>query len=110
MYGVPANLDLSQFHGATLLQIAAGQHDLQLRFESPLEIAIEGRWELRDPTGGITSSLDRLRRLAGGTIVSTRINAPRSIVLEFDGGASLEIYDSSTQYESFAIQPGNVIV
>jgi hypothetical protein len=110
MYGVPADLNLSQFHGATLLQIAAGPHDLQLRFAPPLEIAIEGRWELCYPAGETTESLDGLRTIAGRKVVATQVHAPEYIALVFDGGARLVIYDSSTNYESFSIQPGNVVV
>ena len=92
------------------MQIAVGPYDVQLRFEQPLEIAIEGHWEIREPDGATSSSLDRLRTVAGKTVTSTQVRAPSSIVLEFDGGASLEIYDSSAHYESFSIEPGSIIV
>lgn len=110
MYGVPPDLDLSRFHGATLLEIAVGAFQVRLRFEQPLEVAIEGDWEVHERDGAISSSIDRLRTVVGKSVISTEVRAPRSIVLDFDGGTRVEIYDSAEHYESFSIEPGPVIV
>jgi len=110
MHGVLTDLDLTPFHGATLLQIAVGPYDLQLRFDSSLSISIEGRWELCEPQGARSDSLDRLRTVAGRTVISTQVHAPTSIALVFDGGAELVIYDDSRDYESFSISPGGIFV
>src|SRR6266566_2893475 len=50
-YGVPADLSLKRFVGATLIQIALGEFQIQFRFQPDSEIAVEGRWELRDHAG-----------------------------------------------------------
>ena len=51
MYGVPADLDLSFLHGAELLQVCLGTHQIQFRFHPVGEIAVEGKWELIDSSG-----------------------------------------------------------
>jgi hypothetical protein len=53
MHGVPADLDLDPFLGATLDRIDLGLHIIHLRFEGEQNpvIGIEGDWELRDEKG-----------------------------------------------------------
>ena len=38
-----------------------------------------------------------------------QVDAPRSVTLEFDTGHRLQGFDSSREYESFTIQPGEII-
>ena len=118
MYGVPADLNLELFVGATLIQVALGQFQVQFRFQPKGEIAIEGRWELRDQSGRLvdyaqaTADRDayRVHQLLGRQVTGSRVDAPRSITLEFDSGHQLQVFDSSREYESFTIQPGDIIV
>ena len=53
MHGVPANLDLSPFVGATLEHIDLGKWVLHFYFAMtpPGVIAVEGEWELLDSAG-----------------------------------------------------------
>ena len=51
MYGVPVDLDLSFLHGAELIQVCLGQHQLQFHFHPVGSISVEGGWELRDAAG-----------------------------------------------------------
>jgi hypothetical protein len=127
MYGVPADLPLSMFENATLIQICLGEVQLQFHFQSvdykwpgPTgpEISVEGDWELHDSSGEIVDRDEsnaereayRLHRLLGKQVVGTEIDPPRSFALKFDDGHMLRIFDSSDQYESFSIQPGNIFV
>ena len=120
MYGVPSNLDLMPFQGASLDQIALGQYIIHFHFaaeHSPV-IGVEGKWELADSAGRILDhqmepgerEVYRLHVLLGRTVTAGEVHAPDSFTLHFEGGYTLRIYDDSRQYESFSIQPGNVYV
>lgn len=118
MYGVPADLDLDRFRGATLVQVAIGANEVQFNFQPYLNIGVEGIWEIRDSDNRVIDRAQpngereayRVHVLLGRAVVATRVNAPQSFVLEFDGGYRLEVFDSSEQYESFSIQPGDIFV
>jgi hypothetical protein len=119
MYGVPSNLNLKRFHGATLTQVAIGEFQIQFHFTAPeLSISVEGDWRLTNPAGEVIDrSLPngerdsfRLHRLLGRTVLDSEVNAPKFFALRFDNGWSLTVFDSSEQYESFSIQPGDIFV
>ena len=126
MYGVPHDLDLSRFVGATLIQICLGEFQVQFHFQATgrsgsagmLDIGVEGGWELRDGYGGIIDHSGpnaereayRVHRLLGHAVVGTDLDSPRSFALRFAGGGELRIFDDSNQYESFSIQPGDIFV
>ncbi len=126
MYGVPQDLDLSRFVGATLIQVCLGEFQVQFHFqaaggvgsEGMLCIGVEGRWGLHDRSGRILDRAGpnsdreayRLHRLLGHAVEGAELDAPRSFALRFAGGEVLRIFDDSDQYESFSIQPGNIFV
>jgi hypothetical protein len=118
MYGVPANLDLSRFVGATLIQICLGEYDLQFHFHPDGSISVLGHWELASGDGTVidcaTENADReiyrLHVLLGSTVVNTSIDPPRSLSMQFDEGYVLTVYDDSKQYESISIQPGDIYI
>ena len=123
MYGVPADLDLTGFHGATLVQIGVAEHTLHFNFQEagpgPLRyILVEGGWEVRTAAGDIRDQVQehatrdcyRIHRLLSQSVVSTSVDAPRSFALRFESGLELRVFDDSEQYESFSIQPGDVFV
>ena len=51
MYGVPANLDLSMFIGATLIQIAIGGYEVQFNFDGGRGVSVEGFWQVKNASG-----------------------------------------------------------
>jgi hypothetical protein len=118
MYGVPRDLSLQGLHGATLIQVAIGEFQIQFHFEPAVELAVEGRWELRDPSGRLVDHAEanaardvyRVHQLLGRRVTASRVDAPDSIALVFDGGHTLTVFDSSREHESFTIQPGGIIV
>jgi len=118
MYGIPASLDISFLHGTSLVQVCLGQHQVQFHFHPVGCITVEGRWELigiggeklansSDATGNPSGVLNRL---LGQQVVASEVSAPDSFTLRFDKGDLLRIFDDSEQYESFCIQPGNIVV
>ena len=120
MYGVPVNLNLTPLHGAVLTQIALGEFIVQFRFsgEERREIGVEGAWELRADDGSLLDrNLDNARResyklhiLLGHAVIASEVRAPKSFLLRFDSGHTLEIFDDQTRCESFSIQPGDIFV
>src|SRR5882724_2013063 len=118
MYGVPADLSLERFVGATLVQVALGEFQIQFRFQPEGEIAVAGRWELRDNAGLLVDQAQatadreayRVHQLLGREVTGAWVDAPKSIALQFNSGHRLEVFDSSQEYESFTIQPGDIIV
>jgi hypothetical protein len=123
MHGVPANLDLTGFHGATLIQIGVAEQTLHFVFQPPLPnplhyIMVEGAWEIRDAGGAILDRVQehasrdvyRIHKLLSRDVVGSVVDAPRSFTLRFDSGHELQVFDDSRQYESFSIQPVDVFV
>lgn len=119
MYGVPADLDLSHLENSVLIQLCIGQYQTQFHFHPSSSISVEGKWELRDASGTLVDGTERnllregaihAHRLLGKRVSGASLDAPRSFSLCFEGGDVLTIYDDSTEYESFTIQPGNIFV
>jgi hypothetical protein len=119
MFGVPADLDLSQLKGDYLTAIQLGQWDLQFGFGSGVRICVQGDWQLRDASGKlIDQDVDppssrefyRVHLLLQKTVTNFTVNPPRSFTLYFDDGLSLTLFDSSQQFESFQIWPMGVVV
>jgi Family of unknown function (DUF6188) len=118
VYGVPPDLNLQRLIGAILTQVAIGEFQIQFHFTPEVEIAVEGHWELRDLSGRIIDRAQanadreayRIHQLLGHQVVRTRVDPPKSFALEFDDGRQLQVFDSSPQFESFTIQPGDVVV
>jgi hypothetical protein len=117
MYGVPANLDLTFLHNALLIQVCLSQTQVQFHFSPVGSVSVEGGWELLDHAG---DCIDRqhdwprppfqLHRLLGQRVVDSEVSAPEWFCLRFESGEALKVFDDSTQFESFSIQPGNIYV
>lgn len=81
-------------------------------------IGVEGEWELLAADG---SPIDRqqepdarygyrIHHLLLHDVTGFHVSAPDWFSLTFDNGMVLKIYDASSDYESFSIQPGNIYV
>lgn len=118
MHGVPAGLDLSFLHGATLLQVCLGVSQLQFHFHPAGSISVEGEWELAGPTGQVIDRHDpspdrppyQFHHLLGRGVVEIKVSPPTSVELTFEGGVTLRLFDSSEDYESFTILPSGIVV
>ncbi len=119
MYGVPKDLDLRRFEGATLTQICLGSFQVQFNLDQPvLQVFAEGTWEVRGPSGELVDKnmeqkereAFRIHPLIGSRFVGYTVNSPKSLTLRFDNGWSLILVDDSEKYESFTISPGDIIV
>jgi hypothetical protein len=129
MHGVPENLPITRFHGATLDRFEDLQNVVYWRFTTAprrwwpqrsrlLEIGVEGTWELRDKSGALVATGSPIPPASftvsclplGQVVSSSSVRAPRSFVLVFKSGHELEVFDSSDKYESFSIPQANVYV
>ena len=118
MYGVSEDLDLSFLEGTSLVQVRLGQYDIQFHFHPRGEIGVQGELEFRGPSGAVLEfglpealhSSTNLGVVIGVVLSKVSIRPPRSIVLRFESGHEIELFDSSESYESFQIAPGNIIV
>ena len=110
MHGVPADLDLHRFHGATLTQVVISEFQVQFVFISPqLIISVEG--DIVDhPLPNDQRDSFKVHRLLARTIAASVVDTPRSFTITFDNGWSLSVFDSSREYESFSINPGDIYV
>jgi hypothetical protein len=120
VHGVPPDLDLSPFIGATLERIDLGKWILHFRFamQPAGSIAVEGEWELLDHDGEVIDRQQEpseraayhLHHLLLQDVTAFEVHAPQWFSLTFNNGMILKVYDDSKQYESFAIQPGNIYI
>ena len=120
LHGVPANLSLAPFVGASLQRIDLGKWIVYFQFEMQPAgtIGVEGEWELYDAEGVVIDRQQdpaerdsyRLHHLLLHHVVSYKVQAPEWFSLTFDHGMVLKIYDKSRQYESFSIQPGDFYI
>lgn len=118
MYGVPNDLDLTVFRGATLNQVCLGMYQIQFHFDPAGYLSVEGGYELIDPSGTRIdhrqdfprASPFELHRLLGDQVEETEVSAPTSIAFRFRRGYVLRVFDDSQEFESFQLQPGDIIV
>jgi hypothetical protein len=111
MYGVPSDLDLERFIGQQVNFIGLGRFQIQFHISSVGAIHVEGRWELRDPSGAVLDfeqehanrTVYRVHEILDVPIVRFSIDAPRSFMICFESGHTLTIYDDSDRYESFSL-------
>jgi hypothetical protein len=91
---------------------------MQFHFHPVGQISVEGRWELRDAAASLLDEMKPnaerdalyLHVLLAKIVDGFSLDAPRSFSLCFESGHVLTIFDDSSQYESFSIQPGDVFV
>ena len=118
MYGVAADLDLSIFQQAELIQLCVGVYQIQFSFHPKGYLGVEGKWELLANDGTLIDALEpvprtrpyQVHRLLGQKVVRTELSPPDWIALYFERGEVLRVFDDSPQYESFSIQPGNIFI
>ena len=118
MYGVPANLNLSDFQNAACIQIAIGEFQIQFHFQPAAAVYVEGRWELRDGQRQLVDqSVEnherdsyQIHRILGQIVVDSFVSAPTSFGLKFANNYVLEVFDDSQEYETSQLSPSGVII
>jgi hypothetical protein len=114
MYGLPPDIDLTFFHGRALQQVCIGLHEAILRLDGDIELTVQTDIGHRSAIGEITAvyktivpAAGALSRLLGASVVGAHAEPPGTLVLRFDTAESIEIYDSSAEYESYQIKCGD---
>ena len=118
MYGVPADLDLSRFKDAVLINLWLGEFQVDFRFQPNVSVSVEGKWELRDSTGSLVDWMKPnaqrdalyIHVLLGKRVEGFSLDAPRSFSPRFETGHVLTVFDESRECESFSIQPADIFV
>jgi hypothetical protein len=116
MYGLPRDTDLGFFKGKLLLQVCTGVNEVILRFDGDISLTIQT--DIAHRSGEVLTALYKLSipatpmllRLLHSSVIRTEIKAPGTLILEFSNGEAIEIYDTSSQYESYHITYDNRMI
>jgi hypothetical protein len=110
MHRLPPDLDLSFFHGKTLLQVCIGQNEMILRFDGDVAVTVTSRIgftdtrELRDTYEDFAKAAHAVLGLLHDVILQARGDSEGTLSLVFRSNKTLEFYDTSDRYESYLIQ------
>ncbi len=117
MYGLPDDLALPSFSGACLLQVAIGQHQVQLCFDGDnRSVSIESRYAVIAPGCGreeftsMPAGAAKLAALLGVHLEYVSGTRDGTLMLNFDTGTHVVIFDDSTHYESYQIHDGDRLI
>ena len=109
MYGLPEKTDLSFLKGKQLLQVCIGYNEVILNFDGDLSILAQtdiGHRSSQLPIAIYETSIAAapvLVRFLHQSVANASAGPPGTLILEFSNGESLEIYDTSSHYESYKI-------
>lgn len=119
MHGLPADIDLSPFAASELIQVAFGEHQVQLAFVGDdvarLVVAVESSYRVTAGEhsrrfGTATGGAVELLSLLGGSVASAAGEADGTLVLTFTDGRRIEIYEDPMPYESYQIHTGEELI
>ena len=117
MYGLSENTDLSFLRGKQLLQVCIGYNEVIMNFDRDLSITAQtdiGHKSAKLPGTIYKTSIAVTPVLVGflhESVANVSVAPPGTLVLEFSNGETLEIHDTSSQYESYTINyEGKIIV
>ena len=118
MYGVPKDLPLQRFVGDTLFQVSIGMDGEHYHFGEAGTISVQGKWQLQDSTGEVVDKwmehadrdAYRLHEIFNAEVTDFRIDPPQSFSLTFSTGHILTVFDDTSRYEAFHIQPDDIHV
>ena len=117
MYGLAENTDLGFFTGKALLQVRTGVNENILYFEGDITLNIST--DIGHKSGDEFTAIYKtaipatpmLVRLLHYSVVRATVKLPGTLILEFSNEEAIEIYDTSTRYESYHITyDGKIIV
>jgi len=120
MYGLNGSVDLGFLVGKALLQIKAGQSQLILCFDHDTEICVESSFSVNTngadtkvavANNNYMNSIGPLYLFFGREIASVGNNGDGSLSLVFAGDtAIIKLLDSNTDYESYQISCGDLLI
>ena len=117
VYRLPDDFALPSFRGACLVQIAIGQHQIQLNFDGKNRgVCIESRYAIEDPAHGreefttMPGGAAQLAALLGAHLDEVSGTCDGTLKLSFATGITLIIFDDSSHYESYQIHDGDRLI
>ena len=110
MYGLPENFALDGIVDSEIQQICSGRFDVQFRLSSGLLFNVRGDVSLLDGNLEVGKWTEQegwttlaFQRLTNVRIKEYRVPNNRLLQMVFENGLTLQLHDSSDQYESFQI-------
>ena len=109
MYRIPKKLNLSKVNGAFTTQICIGPYDIQFEI-GDVHFAIQSEIRLKKNGEQVAVWQEgdwpsaEFFNVMNVDVVSYNIPNDREIIINFENGYSLHIYDNSDQYESMQIR------
>lgn len=115
MYGLPSDTDLSFLHGAQLDQVCISQNEVILHLHPEVEIMIASTIELGGEQGGRILEDPRDQGLAICSRLGERIERAEgtsegTLRLFWTSGHSIAIHDTWTEFESYTITQGKMVI
>ena len=117
MYGLPDDFTLPSFSGARLVQVAIGQHQVQLNFDGTnRSVSIESRYAIAEPGRARQEFTDmpagaaQLAALVGAYLDDVSGASDGTLMLSFATGAQVVIFDDDARYESYQIHDGDRLI
>lgn len=116
MYGLPPGQDFTFFVGQVLLQVCFGRHEMILNFDTDTSITVEGNMGIEDTDGrervisDLRQAAEDVVSLVEQSVTNAEPQPNGTLSLTFGGGRLLNIYDSSTHYESYQVRHGSDLI
>lgn len=113
MHGLHADLDLSVFCGATLDLITFTSNTIHFAFDKPASVTIQSSYKYyANQTSAFEQNKvppreSRLMQLVGQSVHAASPVGRGTLLLEFESGQRLEIFDDYEQYESYLLTIGD---
>lgn len=115
MYGFNNPKLLSWPVGREIIQVAVGQHEVNLNFHPDGNMMVAGPWELLDPTGNVIDrSMEhasrkefRLHVLIGPAVTGVTVESAKCMTIAFANGYLLRLADDDPRYEAVVMTPGD---
>jgi hypothetical protein len=113
MYGFPRDFDAEVLVGRELSSVTFAENLISLQWDEIVSVTILGSISYRvglgteEHTDSPPVSESRLVALVGRSVVASRIESPRRLVLLLEHAGSITLLDDSDAYESYIIQIGD---
>ena len=112
MRGIPRDLDLPGLVGSNLHMVSLGKFDVTFQWNCGLHIQATGsvfvskggeviaRWREGDGWDDL-----RYQQVLNGNVSGFEVLSEQELVIRFEGGNEIHLFDDSDQYESLKIWP-----
>lgn len=108
-------INISFFVGGFLTQVCFGKFDLGLNFDRPASsIMIQSSFGIETPSRALEkydiSDVTQLKGFLNCDVTGATWGEQGTLILEFEGGGRLMVFDDSDQYESYTISHGTTTI